>query len=270
MTNWRKYNGAIIPTLPPHVDVEATIDDISSFLIKSNAYFARWTTNFDCSEETEFWYVIKDTFQGLDELSSNTRKSIRKGLKNVYIQKVSKQYIINHGYNVYQKAFRKYNTYLPTKSYKQFEKELESDIGIWDFWGVFNTEKILVGYSKNRILNDVCDYYSTKFNPDYLKSRMSDVLFYKMTEYYLGEKDFKYVSGGTRSISHDTNIQKEYVKKFKFRKAYCHLHVIYNSKINFLVRCLYPFRGLLSLLSFGPFRQLNILLKQELIRRSFE
>ena len=48
MTNWRKYNGAIMPTLPPHVDVKETIDDISSFLITSNAYFARWTTNFDC------------------------------------------------------------------------------------------------------------------------------------------------------------------------------------------------------------------------------
>mgnify|MGYP001177357209 FL=1 len=270
MNNWKKYNGAIIPTLPPHIDIKETIDDILSFLIKSNAYFARWTTNFDCSEETEFWYVIKDTFEGLDELSRNTRKSIRKGLKNVSLQKVSKQYIITHGYNVYQKAFSKYNTYLPIKSHKQFVKELESDIGVWDFWGVFNTEKILVGYSKNRILNDVCDYYSTKFDPDYLKSRMSDALFYKMTEYYLGERDFKYVSGGTRSISHDTNIQKEYVKKFKFRKAYCHLHVIYNSKINLLVRCLYPFIGLLRLFSFGPFRQLNILLKQESIRRSFE
>ena len=89
MTNWRKYNGAIMPTLPPHVDVKETIDDISSFLIKSNAYLARWTTNFDCSEETEFWYVIKDTFQGLDELSSNTRKSIRSSARGSKPKKTS-------------------------------------------------------------------------------------------------------------------------------------------------------------------------------------
>ena len=34
-------------------------------------------------------------------------------------------YIINHGYNIYQKAFSKYNTYLLTKSYKQFVKAFD-------------------------------------------------------------------------------------------------------------------------------------------------
>jgi hypothetical protein len=91
-----------------------------------------------------------------------------------------------------------------------------------------------------------------------------------MNKYYLDEKEFDYVNDGARNISHETNIQEFLIKKFKFRKAYCKLNIIYNSRIGFLVKSLYPFRSPLKLLNFGPFIKLNILLNQEKIRRSYD
>ena len=90
-----------------------------------------------------------------------------------------------------------------------------------------------------------------------------------MNEYYLKEMNFDYINDGARSISHETNIQEFLIKKFKFRKAYCKLNVIYNLRIGFLVKLLYSFRLVLKLLNFEPFTKLNILLDQEKIRRSY-
>ena len=52
MNNWRKYNGALIPTTPPHI--EADLIDIEKKIQQEDAYFARWTSNFDQNEELQF------------------------------------------------------------------------------------------------------------------------------------------------------------------------------------------------------------------------
>ena len=140
----------------------------------------------------------------------------------------------------------------------------------WEFWGIYDLNGMMIGYSQNKIVKDYCDYSIMKFHPDYLKSLPSEALIYTMNQYYLNERNFRYVNDGARSISHETSIQEFLIKKFKFRKAYCKLNIIYNSRIGFLVRALYFFRLPLKLLNFGPFIKLNILLHQEKIRRSYD
>ncbi len=270
MINWRKYNSAMIPLSAPHVEVLTSEKEIKELIVNNNAFFARWTSNFDCTEETDFWYIIKDKCDGLEELSSNTRKSIRKGLKNVDVRLVSSEVIIKDGYEVYESAFKRYINKHSMKTKAQFTGEINTLLGNWDFWGVFNNEGKLIGYSQNRLREGFCDYSTTKFHPDYLKLRMSDVLFYTMTDYYLNELKLKYVCGGTKSILHETNIQKEYIRKFKFRKAYCQLHVTYAPFIQLVVRLLYPFKSLLKKMKFIVPQRVTAILSQEEIRRSYE
>ena len=40
----------------------------------------RNTYDFDCDKETSFWYVIKDKFGGMEELSSKKRNQVKKSL----------------------------------------------------------------------------------------------------------------------------------------------------------------------------------------------
>ncbi|CDA57052.1 unknown [Prevotella sp. CAG:604] len=40
----------------------------------------RNTYDFDCDKETLFWYVIKDKFGGMEELSSKKRNQVKKSL----------------------------------------------------------------------------------------------------------------------------------------------------------------------------------------------
>ena len=91
-----------------------------------------------------------------------------------------------------------------------------------------------------------------------------------MNKYYLQDKGFKYVHDGARSISHDTSIHTFLVKKFKFRKAYCHLHVIYKREVKLAVTVLYPFRNILKKLDQNIINKISVLLKQEEIRKSFD
>ena len=55
----------------------------------------------------------------------------------------------------------------------------------------------MIGYSQNKIINNYCDYSTIKFHPNYLKFYLSYVkLFYTMNQYYLNEREFKYVNDG--------------------------------------------------------------------------
>jgi hypothetical protein len=89
-----------------------------------------------------------------------------------------------------------------------------------------------------------------------------------MNNYYLAEQKLRYVTDGTKSISHQTNIQEFLINKFKFRKAYCYLHIKYQPFFGLAVSCLFPFRKFFSVFNVSLFRSINSILLQEEIRRN--
>ena len=267
MNNWRKYNGALIPLTPPHIEIDIT--ELEKKVKDQKVFFARWTSDFDQKGESEFWHVICDNKLELTDYSRNTRSKIKRGLKNCDVRRVNKSIISEEGYVSYYAAFRHYNTYLKPKSIEEFYNEIKTLGKGWEFWGIYYDNK-MIGYSQNKIIGDYCDYSTIKFHPDYLRYYSSYALFFTMNQYYLNKKNYKYVNDGARSISHDTNIQSFLIDKFRFRKAYCRLNIIYSPKVRLLLSIVYPFRLIIKLLRFGFFLKLNILLDQEKIRRSYE
>lgn len=272
MKGWRKYNGALVPLTPPHIEVD--INGIEKKIKEENVFFARWTSNFDCAEKTEFWYVICDKFITIDKLSRNTRNNLRRGLKRCEVKKVTHQFIMENAYPIYREAFDNYQGHLKPDTEDEFlnEYSLYNDESVWDFWAVFeNTSSKLIAFSRNKIEYNQCELCTTKFHPRYQRKYYpSEALFYTMNQYYLDEKNFKYVNDGARSISHETNIQEFLMQKFKFRKAYCKMHLAYHKNIKIIVRLIFPFRFVLLRLNFGLFKKLNVLISQEKILRSYD
>ena len=265
---WRKYHGAIIPWKPPHLNIGLTRDEIKQEIKNNNAFFARWTTNFDSKKQSVFWYIINDQKLELKDYSANTRSKIKRGFKKLTVKKISKQELLKYGYTVYKKALTRYEIVLQKLTQKQFNKEIENLDKHWDFWGVFcNENNNLVAYSLNRLVKDYCDYSTIKFDPKYLKNYSSFVLYFSMNKYYLNENNFKYVNNGTRSISHQTNIHSFLIEKFKFRKAYCKMEIEYAQRIKFLVNNFLMFSFFFSLIPFNIFRKIYVVLYQENIRR---
>ena len=271
MNNWQKYNLGLI-FKPPHIEVKDEIRKIKSRIsLFRGILFARWTSNFDLNQETDFWYIIKDSFGGFEELSSNTRSKVRRGLKKFDVELISKSLLKDLGYRVYESAFKRYQTHMTPLNKNQFQNELENQDSSWEYWGVFDKKTSeLVAYSQNQILDKSCDYSRIKLNPNFLRFYPSYAIFYKMNEYYLAEKKFKYVNDGARSISHETNIQTFLEQKFKFRKAYCKLHLEYSLILKLFLNIVTPFEQIFDFLKLNLFKKVSVLIKQEKIRLSFQ
>ncbi len=261
--NWRKYNGAIIPFSPPNIEVKESNHEIQKIVTDSNVLFARWISNFDCKDETNFWYVIHDTPMSMKDYSKNTRNQIRKGLNSFQIKIIDRSVVEKEGYDIYIKSFQSKKMLYKLKSKENFLNEL---VGKWEFWGIYY-ESVLIGYSQNKVASNFCDYSTIKIDPYYRRSYPSYALFFLMNQYYLNEKKLAYVSDGARSLVHQSNIQDFLIKKFKFRKAFCYLHVEYSSRIKHLVAILYPFRSIFCKINLSLFQKIGAVLTQEEIIR---
>ena len=266
---WRKYNGALIPTTPPHVEVN--YDNITQRLSDEGAFFARWTSEFDQKTESEFWYVICDKKMSISDYSRNTRSKINRGFKKLYVKKISKKFILENAYDVYKNAFKRYEAISSPKSKKDFSASLDKLEGTWDFWGVFlKKNDQIIGYSQNKIIDNYCDYSTIKFDPYFLKFYSSYVLYFQMNQYYLNQNSFKYVNIGARSLLHKTNTQHYLIEKFNFRKAYCTLHLEYRSFLKIVVKILYRCKYLFKFLKWNfLFNKIYGLLLHEEIKRTF-
>ncbi len=256
---WYYYHKGLLPFVAPHTPVSLSKDEQKELLKKSGALFLRWTDNWG-KAAGNFWYIIKDNKPSLEELSSNTRSKVRRGLKKSVIEPVSKEIMIEKGYEVYLKAFGRYKTYITPLSKEEFAvKIMQCDN--CEYWGVF-VENKLVAYSENLIFDgNVCSMSVVKYDPEYLKYYTSYALHYVMNDYYLNTKNFLYINDGARSIGHQTQVQDFLEEKFKYRKAYVDLHVAYSQPLKTIVNLLYPFRKII------PSEKVKILLKQEELAR---
>lgn len=106
MKKWKYYNHAMIPTVAPHekIDVEP-LNNKQIWRENKKALFARWTSEFDCGYETNWWYVIKDKAFNLSALKSNYRYKINKGIKNFDVRVINPEEYVGELYEVYIAAF---------------------------------------------------------------------------------------------------------------------------------------------------------------------
>lgn len=224
------------------------------------AYMLREVYDFDCNAETEFWYIIKDRFGGMGELTSKTRNLVRRAFGSLHIEKISYEVLLREGYGVYESAYKHYKDHtmygMPTEAQYIDNILAHKDR---DYWGCFDPQQgKLVAYAINIVHNGMCEYASMKAIPEYLKTHYPYYgLIYKMNEYYLSEVGVDFVSDGTRTITEHSNIQFFLCQKFLFRKAYCKMKMHYAGWFGIAVRLLYPFRKCI------PCKPLRNLLKQE-------
>jgi len=238
-------------------------------IIKERAFFARWVSEFDRHKKSSFWYLINDKPLELDAYSVNTRSKIRRGFKELEVRKISKKDMFKMGYTVYKAAFKRYKTINKPMTYNEFKKYITDLDELWEFWGVFNRkDNLLVGYSENKVVDNQCYYSTIKFHSDYLKKYPSYVLYYTMNRYYLKERNLDYVNEGTRSILHETNVQSFLIDKFKFRKAYCKLHIKYHPLVYILILLLYPLRSLIIKSKINLLHKIGVVLIQESYNKS--
>ena len=241
MDHYRIYKHAWVYNGAPHCEPCLSSDSIQTML-GQGGWMIRNTYDFDTKEPTDFWYVIKDHFGDMQELSTKTRNQVRRGLANYTIRRIKTDEIIQHGYPILRNAAESYKITTQVPSESEFLQRIEYADQSSEFWGAFNKEDQMVAFAINKINEDCCDYQTLKALPAAMKDYVFYALIFEMNRYYLQERQLKYVLDGARSITEHSNIQPCLEEKFNFRKAYCHLKMYYTWWFGILVRCLYPFR----------------------------
>ena len=244
---YRYYKGAWIYAQNPHEEQKLSDKDVS-LMLKKKGVMVRNIYDFDCGFETSFWYVIKDHFGGMEELSTKMRNQVKRCFKRMRVEKISADFLMENGYEVLVQASESYRIKSVPPTINEFKIRLLNGSEN-EFWGVIDLDtNKLVAFSMNSVTSESCEYRTMKAIPKYQKLYAYYGLIYEMNRYYLEERGLKYVSDGARSITNHSNIQPYLIDKFKFRKAYCRLQVKYKLVFGFIVKMLYPFRKIIPLL----------------------
>lgn len=250
MIPYRLYKGAWVGT-DESKETLLSKSDINQ-LLHRGGWMVRNVYNFDTPNITSFWYVIKDSFGGLEELSSGARRDVRKSLRTYDVLRITAAQLLEIGYPIYssaQEAYRVKCEVISIDQYKHLIESLSSDNNK-EFWAIRHKESgEYIALAINTIKEDSCEYNVLKCKPYALKDGSQPYygLIYEMNRYYLEERGLKYVNDGARSITEHSNIQPFLIQKFKFRKAYCDIKITYKWWLNFIIKMLYPFRKLIPI-----------------------
>ena len=275
---WEYYNHALVPTLPPHIDPDISwmkdSDRWKEYAGGKMPLFARWVSDFDCSEETEWWCIIKDTPFDIMSLKSNRRSLITRGLKRVDVKVIIPADYAEQMSNILVKEWKYYDDSYEEGNDRQkltddFKKLTTKNLGNAEYLGAFLKDTdTMIGYAIYNLFDDWIEYSVVKTDPEYLNTQVNAALAYFGVERYM-RPGIKYIHGGWRTVIHESNYQEYLMKNFGFRKAYCKLHIQYRPLMQIAVNVLYPLRGMIKNVKNKWIYTVWCALQQEEIRRTF-
>ena len=275
---WEYYNHALVPTLPPHIDPDTSwMKDSTKWKEYAGGkmpLFARWVSDFDCSEETQWWCIIKDTPFDIMSLKSNRRSLITRGLKRVDVKVIIPADYAEQMSNILVKEWKYYDDSYEEGNDRQkltddFKKMTTENLGNAEYLGAFLKDTdTMIGYAIYNLFDDWIEYSVVKTDPEYLNTQVNAALAYFGVERYM-RPGIKYIHGGWRTMIHESNYQEYLLKNFGFRKAYCKLHIQYRPLMQIAVNVLYPLRGIIKKVKNKWIYTVWCALQQEEIRRTF-
>lgn len=270
---WVSYKHALLPTTPPHEMPDLEILKNRN-LWKNHNIMIRYTTDFDCGHETQWWYVIKDDEIEIDKLKSNKKYKIRYGLKNFNVVKISPTDHSKELYKVYCESFEKYKLADKPLAEEGFLEQCRAHSlnKAIEYYAAFEKDtNVLAAYSFNTVFDDFVNLTTLKFSPQHLSKHVAAALIYQMIFDYLNVQKKQYVNNGERSIRHITNFNQYLIDYFGFRKAYCTLHITYRPISKLILNILYPFRKVIKKMDSNVLiHNICSMLDMESIRRSFK
>lgn len=249
MKGWRYYNHAMLPTSEPHEEVDLEpIRNKSIWKIPEKPLMARWTSDFNCGYETNWWYVIKDTPFDIASLKSKRRYEVNKGKKNFTVKRIDPEKYLEELLKVQIAAYSVWpEKYRPTVDEKAFKESAMKWKDVIVYAGFSNETAECCAYT---LLNEYpghLEFNVLRANPDIERYGINAAMVNKILEDYsdrLGNRF--YINDGERSIRHETAFQDYLEKYFGFRKAYCKLNIRYRLFVRLIINVLYPFRNIIN------------------------
>jgi len=263
---WMKYHGALISASAMPVYVDLTCEEAVQMVKESKALFLRYTTG-PMTSPTNWWNMICRDYD-FNKLSPSTRSKIRRGMHRHEIKQVGPEWLVKKGYECYVKCYSRYKHAMP-KSRSEYDSILHGLIGqsLFDIWAC-TKNKELKGYVVCIVEKSGVFMHTIDITPAGLHDYAAYATIHQLLEYYVNKKKLP-VSNGSRSISHETNIQ-DFLQKLGFEREYSELHAIYRPDVKIVVELLYPFRNIINKFNnFSLFHKMSsVLFQEEIIRNN--
>lgn len=267
--DWYYYNHSILSRTYPHQEPDLSpINDGSIWKIEGGrrALLARWTTDFDCKEETGFWYIIKDDEFDINALKAKRRYEINKGNKNFEVRVVVPSEYSEEIYKVYTESLKGYSTTIKPMDKRKFE----TIIMAWSkkeciFFAAFCKQTgEMCGYADVWDRERYLPISSLKTKPHSERNGVNFALVYAIIQHFASRlAEGCYLCDGARNVLHQTNFQDFLIKYFGFRKAYCHLNILYKPFMRFAVKVLMPLKKLIGKLKNEKAKMVYSILQME-------
>lgn len=275
IAGWEYYNNAAIPTEPICFEPDIIlIENGDIWNMDGSPLLARWTTDFDCKYETNWWYVIKDNSFDISRLKANYRYKINKGIRMFECKRINPKEYLEELHEVFLAAYSSWpKKYRPNASFertKKFINEICNQSSTICYGAFFRESGKLCGFMKCRVRDVYTELQIQRVNPAYEKYQINAALVHCLINDFSFQlcKGETFILDGARSINHETAFQDYLEKYFGFRKVYCKLHIAYNPKIKWAVDILFKFRKMLIKLDgIGIIHKINGILKMEEIIR---
>ncbi|MHA8051680.1 hypothetical protein V7S79_11270 [Aquirufa sp. ROCK-SH2] len=269
LQKWKVLKNTLIPEEILFLPAASSFQLVKTFLDKEGLYFASYTSQFDQKVPSDFWYIINDQLLNLDDYPTKVRNEIRQSLKRCQLILINPLDYWDILFKIYQTTIDSYSHYSYKFKYDQFKETIMSNIAFTDIWLISDADNLPIGYGHIIRKSNYVDLFDIKIDPSKLKNMPVFGLLYELNRHYLSQSQFGFISDGRRSLFHDTNFQGFLEKKFLYRKAYCDLHIIYSSRIAFIMPILRIFRPILyKLPAWEPFRKLQLLINYDRIAKS--
>ena len=271
-SGWKYYNYATIPDCAPHekLDILPVTNGEIWNIDSRRILLARWTTDFDCGYDTQWYFLIKDTAFDINAVNAKRRYEINKGNKNFLFKKVDLEVDSDILFDVHISATKTYGG-ATQQSKDDFLSYIHSCIDNGeDVFGAYLRENgRLCGYSILLDKGSYISFVSQKADPEYEKLGLNAALVYGICEYYCEDlKNGKYICDGEKSILHTTAFQGYLEKYFQFRKAYCKLNIKFCKPVGIILTLLFPFRK--SIYRINSLRKVSGMLKMKEIVKNYK
>lgn len=221
------YGRALLPLAAPDERISVSRPSALKALRRTGCVMLRYTDHFDDPEPSNFWHVINDQFQPLEERRSTKRRKIRRGLERFRVEQVGLAALLEQAYPVYAAAQANYGKAPDQRD--EWREYLSHASGRKEYWLASCRETgRAMAYCSARVFERSCVYSVLKYDPAGLSDYLSYALIYSMDSHYLVERRHDFVSDGERTLSHDSGVHDFLIRELGFRKAYCRLNVIFS------------------------------------------
>jgi len=238
---WKYYKMMLLPDSDPKEELTVTAEDRKAlFRQYKKALLIRYTTEFDRTTDSRWYYCIKDTTYDLDLLKSKRRNVVKKAIANFDVRQITLTDYVDQFHALLNDAFQAYEkpVVFPYE-YSQGQCRGISERKTSFVLGAFpkgSTE--LVGYLWLDIVGKSICLIEQHVMRAYEKAGCNTALDHALCELYTQKyyPEGYYLSDGERNVTHETAFHDFLIKYFGFRLAPCKLNVYFNPKLAWVIK----------------------------------